>query len=269
MSYTLVTVHAHPDDEAIATSGTMARAKADGHRVVLVVATRGELGEVPGDLAPGETLAARRTQETLAAAAIIGADRVEFLGYRDSGMEGDERNHDADAFCNADVETAAARLADLLRAESTDVLLSYDERGNYLHPDHVQVHRVANRAGVLAGTPLVYESTMNRDHIWALANQRPDDLSDEAVGELPASIDDFNLGMREARITHRIDVQPYVDVKRRAMSAHRSQIADSSFFLQMPPAVFAESFGYEWFIRVGHPRPAGAPFADDLFAPLR
>src|SRR3954451_15005609 len=56
MPHTLVTVHAHPDDEAIATSGTMARAKADGHRVVLVVATRGELGEVPDDLAPGETL---------------------------------------------------------------------------------------------------------------------------------------------------------------------------------------------------------------------
>ena len=93
MPYTLVMFHAHPDDEAIATGGTMARAKGEGHRVVLVVATRGELGEyAPDALAPGETLADRRVAELHAAAEILGVDRVEFLGYHDSGMAGEPTN---------------------------------------------------------------------------------------------------------------------------------------------------------------------------------
>ncbi len=269
MPYTLVAVHAHPDDEAIATSGTMALAKAHGHRVVLVVATRGELGEVPGDLQPGESLAERRTAETLAAAEIIGIDRVEFLGYRDSGMEGDPRNADPDTFASADVAEAAERLAAILRDEQVDVLLSYDELGNYGHPDHVQVHHVANRAGELAGVPLVYEATMNRDHIWELVTSRPDDMPADTTPDRPETIEEFNLGMRDWTITHRVDVREHIATKRAAMVAHASQIAEQSFFLQMPPDVFAESFGYEWFIRVGDARPAGAPFADDLFAPLR
>src|SRR4051812_11918596 len=113
MAKTLVAFHAHPDDEAIATSGSMMKAKAAGHRVVLVVATRGELGEVPEDL-DGETLAARRTVETMEAAAIIGVDRVEWLGYRDSGMEGEASIEDEGTFHRADLDEAAQRLAQIL-----------------------------------------------------------------------------------------------------------------------------------------------------------
>jgi LmbE family N-acetylglucosaminyl deacetylase len=123
LGYTLVTFHAHPDDESIATAGTMARAKAEGHRVVLVVATRGELGEhAPDALAPGETLAERRVAEQHAAADVLGIDRVEFLGYRDSGMEGEATNGDHGAFASADIEEAAARLAEILSQERADVL---------------------------------------------------------------------------------------------------------------------------------------------------
>src|SRR5205823_5204044 len=97
--HTLVTFHAHPDDEAIATAGSMARAKAEGHRVVLVVATRGELGEhAPDALAPGESITERRVAEQLEAAREIGVDRVEFLGYHDSGMAGEPTNSAASAF---------------------------------------------------------------------------------------------------------------------------------------------------------------------------
>jgi LmbE family N-acetylglucosaminyl deacetylase len=86
---TVVTFHAHPDDEAILTGGTIARLTGEGHRVVLVVATRGELGDVPdGLLAPGQDLGQRRTAETRWAAEILGVGRVEFLGYHDSGMAG-------------------------------------------------------------------------------------------------------------------------------------------------------------------------------------
>ena len=269
MPRTLVAFHAHPDDEAIATVGTMMKAKADGHRVVLVVATRGELGEVPDDLGPGETLADRRTAETLEAARILGVDRVEWLGYRDSGMEGEPSNHDDGTFHRADVDEAARRLAAILDEERAAVLLTYDERGNYLHPDHVKVHHVGHRAAKLAGTPAVYEATMNRDFIWGLTHEQFDQ-GDEFAGdlELTDTIEEFNLGMREWTITHSVDVSPFVGRKRDAMAAHRSQIGETSFFLQMPPAVFARSFGQEWFIRPGHPRGEGTPFGDDLFAAL-
>src|SRR6266566_4231278 len=101
----------------------MARAKDEGHRVVLVVATRGELGEYsPDALAPGETLTERRVSEQLAAAAVLGVDRVEFLGYRDSGMAGEPTNDDDGAFARADLDEAATRLAAILRDENADVL---------------------------------------------------------------------------------------------------------------------------------------------------
>src|SRR5829696_751091 len=99
---TLVSFHAHPDDEVITTGGTIARAVEEGHRVVLVFATRGELGEVPDDLAPGESLAERRTAETARAAVILGVSRVEYLGYRDSGMADEPTNDDDGAFWRAD-----------------------------------------------------------------------------------------------------------------------------------------------------------------------
>ena len=248
VAFTLVTFHAHPDDEAIATGGTMARAKAEGHRVVLVLATRGELGEhAPEALAPGETLTDRRVAETHAAASVLGVDRVEFLGYRDSGMDGEPTNHDDDAFARADVEEAATRLADLLREEQADVLTVYDDHGGYGHPDHVQVHRVGVRAAELAGTRRVYESTMNRDHIRALMARRADEMADTPDAPDAAEMDDF--GSPESIITTTVDVRDFVDSKRAAMAAHASQIPEDSFFLAMPLDAFREAFGQEWFIR--------------------
>ncbi|MGH9190556.1 MAG: PIG-L family deacetylase [Acidimicrobiales bacterium] len=234
----LVAFHAHPDDEAIATGGVMARAAADGHRVVLVVATRGELGELPaGGLADGETLAQRRVAETDAAAAILGVSRVEFLGYLDSGMVDTPDNDAPGAFWNADVDEAAQRLADILTEEQADVLTAYDERGVYGHPDHVQVHRVGVRAGELAGTPKVYLATVNRDYL-------------ERAG---FEVGDLDLGVAEERITTTVDVRDLLDVKRAAMAAHASQIGEASFFLTLPPDQFEVGFGQECFILVGAP----------------
>src|SRR5581483_10478549 len=116
---TLVSFHAHPDDESIATGGVIAKAASEGHRVVLVFGTRGENGEYPeGFLDAGEDLADRRVKETLAAA--------EILGSRDSGMDGTDTNNDARSFHLADVDEAAQRLANILQEESADVLTTYD-----------------------------------------------------------------------------------------------------------------------------------------------
>ena len=248
MGYTLVTFHAHPDDESIATAGTMARAKSEGHRVVLVLATRGELGEYsPDALAPGETLTERRVAEQHAAAVVLGVDRVEYLGYRDSGMAGESTNHDDESFARADIEAAAARLADILRAESADVLTVYDDHGGYGHPDHIQVHRVGVRAAELAGTKRVYESTMNRDYIQGLLTRRAAEIPDSPDAPDAAEMDDF--GSPAELITTTVDVSGFVDAKRAAMAAHASQIPPDSFFLAMPIEAFREAFGSEWYIR--------------------
>jgi LmbE family N-acetylglucosaminyl deacetylase len=250
--YTLVTFHAHPDDEAIATGGVMAKSKAEGHRVVLVVATKGELGEVDeGVLSPGEDLASRRVVETEAAAKILGVDRVEFLGYHDSGMMGEATNDAPESFWSADVDEAATRLAKLLDDEHADVLTIYDERGNYGHPDHIQVHRVGHRAAELAGTPQVYEATMNRDYIVRLMTERAGELDGMPDDIERPNPEDMDLGVAEAELTTAVDVREYTDAKRAAMAAHASQIPDNSFFLQLPPNAFREAFGYEWFIRRG------------------
>src|SRR6478609_10493624 len=129
---TMVTFHAHPDDECIVAGGVMRKAADQGHRVVLVVATRGELGEVEdGFLGQDEPLWERRVTETLASAEILGAQRTEFLGYLDSGMMGEPTNDDPACFWQAPVEDAATRLAEVLREERTDVLTVYDDNGFY------------------------------------------------------------------------------------------------------------------------------------------
>ena len=251
---TLVTFHAHPDDEAIACGGTMARAAAEGHRVVLVVATRGEHGEVEaGFLPPGTSLADHRVVETEAAAKVLGVARVASLGYEDSGMIGTPENEAPAAFWQADIEAAATRLAAILTEEDADVLTVYDDHGGYGHPDHIQVHRVGIRAADLAGTPRVYESTVDRDYILALRAQAAE--SGEGFGpdgEGP-ELDWNELGSPRHMITTTVDVTGYLDQKRDAMAAHASQIGPESFFLNMTPEVFAVTWGTEWFIRRGVP----------------
>ncbi|MFC4854583.1 PIG-L family deacetylase [Actinophytocola glycyrrhizae] len=243
---TLVSFHAHPDDECIACGGVLRKAHEEGHRVVLVVATRGELGEVPdGFLDDGEELWQRRVVETHAAADILGVDRVEFLGYTDSGMMGEPTNDRPGTFWTADVEEAAAKLAAILREENADVLTVYDDHGGYGHPDHIQVHRVGMRAAELAGTEKVFQATINRDR--AIAGQR--EFADRAGVEMPEFPPDF--GTPESVITCSVDVTAYTGHKRKAMRAHASQISEQSFFLAMPDDAFTFAFGTEWFIRAG------------------
>jgi LmbE family N-acetylglucosaminyl deacetylase len=241
----------------------MAKVADAGHRVVVVFGTRGEHGEVEDEfLDPGEPLWQRRVQETHRAAEILGAARVEFLGYVDSGMMGTPENEAPESFWQANVEEAARRLADILEEEHADVLTVYDSNGTYGHPDHIQVHRVGVRAGELAGTPRVYEAVANREHI-----QRGFEAAREAGVEIPGDMDDRDFdpdtfGTPEAEITTAVDISAYLERKRAAMAAHASQISDTSFFLAMPPDMFAMAFGTEWFVLRGTP---GGIREHDLF----
>ncbi len=160
---TIVSFHAHPDDEALLTGGTLARAAVEGHRVVLVVATSGEAGLAAGD--PGaDVLAQVRRDELAASAAVLGVARVVLLGHPDSGLGPGRRADDGPVpFSALDPQTVAEELAAVLTAEDADVLTTYDAAGGYGHPDHVQVHRVGLRAAELAGTPVVLEATVDRE----------------------------------------------------------------------------------------------------------
>jgi LmbE family N-acetylglucosaminyl deacetylase len=250
VSGTLVSFHAHPDDESIITGGTMARASDDGHRVVLVFATRGEHGEVDdGVLGPSESLAERREQEARHAADILGVARVEFLGYHDSGMVDTDTNAADGSFWTADVDEAARSLARILDEENAEALTTYDERGGYGHPDHIQAHRVGVRAAELAHTPRVYAATVSRQHFLSVAREQFVEMPPDSR---PPNPDDFDLGVDESRITTTVDVSSVIDRKRAAMAAHATQIPDESFFLQLGPDAFLRTFGLEWFIRLDH-----------------
>lgn len=277
MSFTLVTFHAHPDDEALLTAGVMAKAAAAGHRVVLVVATAGEVGEAADTFKDEEAgdLGRARWAELQRSAEILGVARVELLGYRDSGLDHDRPDGipaDAppDAFAHADVEEAASRLAAILTAESADVLTTYDHHGGYGHPDHLQVHRVGARAGVLARTPVVLEATINRD-LMQMGVGIAQSLGYEIPASFnPATIEDWFVA--GADITHAIDVSAFLDLKRSSMEAHQSQTTSEeggdrslALFLSLPPEYYAMAFGTEWYIQHGQPTD---PKADDIFATL-
>jgi LmbE family N-acetylglucosaminyl deacetylase len=245
---TVVFFHAHPDDEVTTTGGTIARLAAEGHRVVLVTATRGELGEVPeGLLADGEALPDRRVEELAESCRVLGIARQVFLGYHDSGMAGEESNESSGAFAAADVDEAGELLAGILRDEGADVLVAYDEHGGYGHPDHVMVHRVGLRAAELAGTHRVFMATVDRTFLQGLmpSVQR---TGVEVTPEMTAMFE--TIGVPGTRVTTEIDVREYLDVKRSAMRAHASQIGDTGFFLAMSDDVFTAVWGNEWYVRV-------------------
>lgn len=262
---TLVCFHAHPDDESIGTGGLMARAAAEGHRVVLVTATRGELGEImPGVLDEGEQLGLRRSAELWASAETLGVARVEVLGYVDSGMMGEPSNDAPWCFWQADVESAAQRLAAILDDEAPDAFTIYDDHGGYGHPDHIQVHRVGTRAAEIAGVESVFQGTMNRDHLQRLLELRrsmgdgaqavPDGVSadgvtvDPASGETaPITLPD-DMGSPESIITHVVDARAFAPAKRSSMRCHPSQMAPDHFMLAMDDFAFEAAMGWEWFI---------------------
>ncbi len=255
---TAVFFHAHPDDECILTGGTMAKLAAEGHRVVLVTATRGEQGEVAeGFLAEGEQLGARRVQELQASAQVLGVSRLEFLGYGDSGMMGTGTNEAPDCFWQADLDEAAQRLAAILAEESASVVVVYDDHGGYGHPDHIQVHRVGVRAAELAGVDTVYEATIDRDRVVRMIR-----AAGGPIDGAPDIDENSDFGVREGDVTTRIDVSGHVMAKRRAMRCHPSQIPDDVFWLTMPDEQFQVAFSEEQFIHRGVP--AGTTESDIL-----
>src|SRR4051794_21840070 len=157
---TLMSVHAHPDDETISAGGAMARYVAEGRRVVLVTCTRGEQGEIviPELDTPDNhrRLGELRAAELEAAMAELGVPGWGNLGYRDSDMMGREGNNDPRCFWQADLDEAAGRLSWLVRRYQPDGITSYNSFGRRGRPPHIRTHDVAIRAFARAGDPEWY-----------------------------------------------------------------------------------------------------------------
>lgn len=251
---TTVFFHAHPDDEASGTAGSMILTTDAGHRVVVVYATHGEHGTMPADLGEGRMLADHRRVEAEASAKVTGAARVEWLGYADSGMTGWEQNGHETSFHAADLDEAAGRLAAILDEEDADILVGYDWHGGYGHPDHVKVHHVAHRAAELAARrPRVLENTMNRDRMRAQLAQAKEMGIDPGF-DVDGPMDDGNpMGLPQSEIHHAVDISTVIDRKRAALASHSSQV-DVQQMLEMPPEIYAAAFGVEHYAEPGLPQ---------------
>jgi N-acetyl-1-D-myo-inositol-2-amino-2-deoxy-alpha-D-glucopyranoside deacetylase len=287
----LLLVHAHPDDETIGTGVTMAKYVAEGTHVTLVTCTLGEEGEVLvpelGHLAAHDQddLGAHRRVELATALALLGVSDHEYLGgagrYRDSGMMGTAPNDQPQCFWRADLLEAASHLVATIRRTRPQVVVTYDDFGQYGHPDHIQAHRVTSYALVLAAAPSfcpdlgepwevtkVYWTALPKaavkrgiDAFVAAGGQGFFGLAEGE--ELPWALDD---ALVTTQITA-LDQEPH---KMAALRAHLSQVGVENDFFRLSEIAGPEAMGIEYFRLVrGELGPAGIDgFEDDLFAGL-
>jgi mycothiol S-conjugate amidase len=281
----LLTVHAHPDDEASKGAATCARYGADGVRTVLVCCTGGEEGDIQNPAMDRPEvradLAAIRAAELEASAAVIGFTDLVMLGYRDSGMPDSEANGHPDNFHSAPFDEAVGRLVAVIRRTHPQVLITYgDDQRGYPHPDHLKVHDISVPAFDRAGDPSwypelgdpwqpskMYYSVWSRNRIVAMH---------EALirlrGESPFDKKWLERESHEERITTRIAVGDYMWARSGALRAHATQIDPKEpFWFGLDDAELAEAYPWDdWELArslVGVP--AEGTVEDDLFAGLR
>lgn len=285
----LLLVHAHPDDETIATGATMAKYAAEGAHVSLVTCTRGEEGEI---LAPElehlgadkeDRLGDHRVTELADAMNALGVTDHRFLGgpgrWRDSGMMGVPSNDRPDAFWQADVDEAVGELVCVIREVRPQVIITYDENGAYGHPDHIQAHRVTVAAFDAAADPGRYP---HAGPAWQTAKlyytaipisflRTGFEMLKEMGEESPFGVtspEDLPFGDPDEIVTTLIDARDHLDAKVGAMRAHRTQINVDGPFFALSNNVGQRAFGYEHYRLVrGTPPPAGTQ-ENDLFQGL-
>jgi mycothiol S-conjugate amidase len=278
----LLTVHAHPDDEASKGAGTVARYHDEGVRTVLVTCTGGEAGDIlnPAMDKPEvkADLPAVRLRELARAAEIIGYDEVVLLGYRDSGMPGTEPNAHPEAFANTDLDEAVGKLVEVIRRERPQVVVTYgDDQKGYPHPDHLRVHDITIPAFERAGDPdaypdagepwqplKLYYSVWSRRRIEAM-HKRFLELGLES----PFSDEWFSRPWPEERITTYVDTAGFGHVRGEALLAHATQIdPNSPFWFGLPPDEVAKLNDQEEYILARSLVEAPVP-ETDLFAGAR
>jgi mycothiol S-conjugate amidase len=243
----ILTVHAHPDDEASKGAPTLAMYKAQGVHTVLVCCTGGEEGDINNKrlLAPGGAfhglddaamkakLAEVRPLELAKSVDIIGFDECVMLGYRDSGMKDSDANNNPASFHAATMDEATGRLVAIIRRTRPQILVTYnDDHSGYPHPDHVKVHEISvlawERAGDLAWYPELgepYAPLKLYYTVWAKARLL---MMHEALltkhGHSPFNQRWLERAGQDERITTRIDVGDYLWARSQSLLAHETQI---------------------------------------------
>jgi N-acetyl-1-D-myo-inositol-2-amino-2-deoxy-alpha-D-glucopyranoside deacetylase len=268
MTRAVVFVHAHPDDEALGTGGSIARYSAEGVHVCLITCTNGELGEIADipELGPAEDIRARlgevRIAELEEACRRLGDVDLRLLGYHDSGMAGTEQNADPHVFVNQDIDGPVRKIVAVLRELRPQVVVTYNEFGFYGHPDHIRAHEAAVRA-VEAAADASYAPEAGEAHavakVYYMAVPRSmlragRDMAREVFG---VDADDFfseeeieNIGTADELITTSVDVTKYVDRKFHALEAHRTQLGTTERFLSIPTEYRALVMGTEHYVLV-------------------
>lgn len=255
---TLLAVHAHPDDESISTGGVLAKYSTNGFRTALVYCTRGEAGDIlnPDFVSPkpGLSITEIRAIELENAVNVLGVPSVQFLGYRDSGMAGTPENEHPKAFARADKEEATARLVDIIRQLRPHVLVTYNEKGTYLHPDHIMANRITQRAFQASGDPNYKTQTDLKPwqpiklYYTAIPLERIRRMHKMALeqGEEPGFDPDV-LGTPDEKISAVVDVRKYLPQKLEALYCHQSQMNPNSILRRMSEELREEAFGFEHF----------------------
>lgn len=271
---TVVFVHAHPDDEALLTSGTMARLSDHGHRVVLIMATDGAAGLVSSAIAEEQDVAALRQTELAESGKALGVAAFHQLPYADSGLDGQAATGTGVVrFADADVELVAQQLVDIFERESADVVVGYDKSGGYGHPDHVHVHRVTRRAAEIYSFAPLLEATLPREPMLRVVR-----TIRSARWAVPA-LAGLDIGVWQRAYTprdeldYRVDVRAYLRQKRASLAAHASQAtADDgprtlSALLRLPKPLFRRLMGREWYHKVLAGDGARPGLLSELFGP--
>ncbi len=278
----ILTVHAHPDDEASKGAGTIAKYHAAGVHTVLVTCTGGEEGEILNPVMDTPEVRAdigqvRRT-ELERAAEIIGYDEVVLLGYRDSGMPGSEANSDPRAFAAHPLEETVERLVAEIRRARPQVIITYgDDQQYYPHPDHIRVHDISIAAFDASGDPAAfpnagepYRPLKMYYSVWSRARILATHAKFLELGlESPFDERWLERPSEDDKITTSIDLTGYEDVRRLALLAHATQVDPTSkFWFGLPPEVQRTIHPYDDYILARSLVESELP-EDDLFAGVR
>ncbi len=278
----LLSIHAHPDDESSKGAGTVAKYHAEGVRTTLVCCTGGEEGDILNPAMDRDEvradLPAVRRAELDKAASIIGYDEVVMLGYRDSGMPDSEANARPDCFANAPLDEAVGRVVEVIRRTRPQVVLTYgDEQQGYPHPDHLRVHDITapsiERAADPGWRPELGEPWQVAKVYYAVWSKRRLELMHAKYLELelesPYSDEWFNRPWQDDRITTMIDIAGYAEVRWDALLAHATQIDPASpFWFGLPRDVASGIHPYDDYILASTTVDVVVP-ESDLFAGLR
>ncbi|MFN0074070.1 MAG: PIG-L family deacetylase [Chloroflexota bacterium] len=263
----LLAVRAHPDDESSATGGLLAKLAAEGRRTAVIICTGGEEGEIHDpDLVYEEAfprLREIRAAELRAACDVLQVAELHMLGYRDSGMAGTEANAHPEAFCNADLEAAALKVAALIRSLRPRIIVTDNEWGGYGHPDHIMSHRstvrgvahAANPAAELEGEPWHPErvyvmASVPRSWSELLELMSEEGLDTSALEARMVRQRERSIEIPPTPVTLTIDVADHVETRTRALFCHKTQIQADSQWRLMPAHLQRVAFAKTNLLRI-------------------